>query len=599
MVVLPHLLKLIHKKQEQRESVLLEADSNLAATGAGQIGCKNSVLSKYHLLKVSQGLEADGWVSTRLKIESRSNLPATGQQTMQTIGANRLGVAVHEHFPLARGGYEAGWTVDGVTVRGFFSLARMVVLVGLLVALLAGSGCGRRQAETKQPVASQPPHLTVAVLDDNRLAETLRSYEGQWQAETGIRLEVLALSVQGQGLEKADVLIFRSAQLGQLAEPGWLLPLGEEKLRRHTSAWNDLVEMLRDHEGRWGEQIYAVPLGSPVLVCYCRVDLLDRLGLLPPRTWEEYIQIAEQLGDRNRLADAGLPKNQPWAPALEPLAAGWAGWTLLARAASYTKHPNYYSTLFEMESMRPRIAEPPFVRALQELVATATLSGPEFWEMDPDQVRERFWRGECGLTLCWPSRAGPEKAAPEIKCTVVPIPGASALWHPGERKWLPAPKGEPFRTPLLGISGRWAALHAQCQHPEAALELIFWLVGKQGTEPRPAVCPATAVFRKSDLKDPQRLQAWVELAMPRQTVQQYAEALQATLSSSQWLVALRIPGWQEYMAALDEAVRAAVRGQRSPQQALQEAAENWQQITRRLGLERQRQAYRRNLGLPD
>ena len=87
--------------------------------------------------------------------------------------------------------------------------------------------------------------------------------------------------------------------------------------------------------------------------------------------------------------------------------------------------------------------------------------------------------------------------------------------------------------------------------------------------------------------------------MPLQTAQQYADALQETFSSSQWLVALRIPGWQEYMGVLDEAVRAAIRGRQSPQQALQEAAEKWQQITHRLGLERQRQAYRRNLGLPD
>ena len=547
MVVWPHLLKVIRKKQEERGSAL--------------------------------------------------SVP--GRQTMHTMGDNPRGGAVRWHFPLARDTAELGRAVDGVAGRGFYSLVGMVVLAGLLAALLTGTGCGPRQAEKQQPVGSKPARLTVAVLDDSRLAETLRSYEGQWQAETGIPLEVLALSLQGQTPVKADVLIFRSAELGPLAESGLVQPLGEEKLRAHTAAWTDLVEMLRDQEGRWGQQVCAVPLGSPVLVCYCRADLLDRLGLRPPRTWEDYLQIAEQFRDRSRLAAAGLPKDRPWAPALEPLAAGWAGWMLLAHAASYAKHPNYYSTLFEMESMRPRIADPPFLRALEELVSTAKWASPDFWEMDPDQVRERFWRGECGLALCWPSRAGPEKGAPEIKCTIVPIPGASALWHPGEGKWVPAPKGELFRTPLLGISGRWAALHTHCQHPEAALELIFWLVGKQGTEPRPAVCPATAVFRKSDLKDLPRLQAWVEPAMPRQTAQQYADALQETFSSGQWLVALRIPGWQEYMGVLDEAVRAAVRGQQSPQQALQKAAEKWQAITHRLGRDRQRQAYRRNLALPD
>ena len=55
---------------------------------------------------------------------------------------------------------------------------------------------------------------------------------------------------------------------------------------------------------------------------------------------------------------------------LEPLAPGWAGNVLLARAAAYAKHRDYYSTLFDKDSLEPRIATEPFVRALTELVAT-------------------------------------------------------------------------------------------------------------------------------------------------------------------------------------------------------------------------------------
>ncbi len=485
-----------------------------------------------------------------------------------------------------------------------------VMTGGLVLALVGLAGCPSPQREQKgQSTQKLPPKLTVVVLEDARLADTLRSYQGQWQAETGSQLEVQILPPEQASWQKAkespsanaDVLMFRSAQLGQLAESGQILPLTEDRLRPHTAAWTDLLEPLRDQEGRWGQQVYAVPLGSPVLVCYCRADLLDRLGLQPPRTWEEYLHVAQQWKDRNRLGPAGAANQQPWTPALEPLAAGWAGWMLLARAASYAKHPNYYSTLFEMPSMRPRIAEPPFVRALEELAATAQLAdSPEvLLQADPDRVREQFWRGQCGLALTWPSRAGPEKAPPEVKCTIVPIPGASALWHPGDQKWLPAPSGDVFRTPLLGMAGRWAAVGATSAHPEAALQLIFWLASKQGTEPRPAVCPATTLFRKTDLKDPNRLSAWVEPAMPTETAQQYAEALQQTFSRPQVLVALRIPGWEEYLAALDEAVHAVVRGEKPPAEALQAAAQKWQTLTARFRLDRQRLAYRRNLGLPD
>ncbi len=78
---------------------------------------------------------------------------------------------------------------------------------------------------------------------------------------------------------------------------------------------------------------------------------------------------------------------------------------------------------------------------------------------------------------------------------------------------------------------------------------------------------------------------------------QYADVTEAALRHEQWLGALRLPGRAEYLAALDEAVRAAVRGQKSPHDALLEAAAKWRKITARLGLDRQRAAYRHSLGL--
>jgi multiple sugar transport system substrate-binding protein len=65
----------------------------------------------------------------------------------------------------------------------------------------------------------------------------------------------------------------------------------------------------------------------------------------------------------------------------------------------------------------------------------------------------------------------------------------------------------------------------------------------------------------------------------------------------QWLGALCLPGRAEYLAALDPPVAAAVRGQKAPADALRKAAARWKQITERLGLDRQRTAYRRSLGL--
>jgi multiple sugar transport system substrate-binding protein len=59
----------------------------------------------------------------------------------------------------------------------------------------------------------------------------------------------------------------------------------------------------------------------------------------------------------------------------------------------------------------------------------------------------------------------------------------------------------------------------------------------------------------------------------------------------------RLPGREEYLTALDQAVHHAIRGDQTPQQALTNAANEWEKITGRLGIEPQRKAYVRSLGL--
>ena len=79
--------------------------------------------------------------------------------------------------------------------------------------------------------------------------------------------------------------------------------------------------------------------------------------------------------------------------------------------------------------------------------------------------------------------------------------------------------------------------------------------------------------------------------------EQYGEILLANQQQPTPLTMLRIPGQAEYLAALDEAVRLAIRDGRDPQAALSAVAAQWQQITQRLGLEAQRTAYLQSLGL--
>jgi hypothetical protein len=134
----------------------------------------------------------------------------------------------------------------------------------------------------------------------------------------------------------------------------------------------------------------------------------------------------------------------------------------------------------------------------------------------------------------------------------------------------------------------------QSQWPQVSFSLLLWLSDQQWSRQISAASPATTLFRQSDVANPQ---SWVEQAVPAGAAGEYARVTQRTLNREQCLFALRIPGRSAYLKALDEAVQQAVRVQKPPREALVQTAARWREITKGLGIDSQRAAYRHSLGL--
>ena len=151
----------------------------------------------------------------------------------------------------------------------------------------------------------------------------------------------------------------------------------------------------------------------------------------------------------------------------------------------------------------------------------------------------------------------------------------------GSKTWEPLGEGVDPHVPLLGVAGRVGVVAAGTKHPEAVLQLLLWLSGERWSGQVCAASPATTLFRHAHLKSPRQ---WTEPPISPAAAAQYASLTEKTLGRSDYLFALRLPGRAEYLAALDDAVHAAVRGEATPAAALKKAADRWREITRRLGL---------------
>jgi multiple sugar transport system substrate-binding protein len=444
--------------------------------------------------------------------------------------------------------------------------------------------------------------LRLLVLGDPELARAVEQLEGEWNARSGTEYQIESIEAAESIPEEklgADVILAASRHLGPLAERRQILPVPRDSMRDAGGHWSGIFHLVSNHEAFWRGQAMGVPLGSPVLTVYYRADLLEQLGQPPPGTWAEYQRLALLLGDRKNLARAGVPGDGPWQGALEPLGKGWGGLVLLARAAAYATHRGNYSTLFNVDSMTPLVDGPPFVRALEELVAAAKTGSADVLSASPDSVRTTFWAGRCGMALSWPTAARklPAPAGGRIRVGFAELPGSPDVYDVSERRWESRREKEDRRVPLLAVAGRVGMVGRGTVSPETAFQLLFWLSSDQWSwqgRPVAAASPATTLFRKGQVKAAAQ---WVEEAVPAAAAAQYGLLAERTFSRTQSLLAPRIPGQIEYLSALDAAVGRAVRGEQTPRQALAAAAAQWQKITDRLGRPRQLRAYGDSVGL--
>jgi len=101
---------------------------------------------------------------------------------------------------------------------------------------------------------------------------------------------------------------------------------------------------------------------------------------------------------------------------------------------------------------------------------------------------------------------------------------------------------------------------------------------------------ATAPFRSAHNA---HVSAWAE-QLDAASANSYGDAVENALRRPDWLFSPRIPGRDDYLVSLSDAVREAVGGA-DIAESLASVCDSWDQITSKRGLESQRKAYQDSL----
>ena len=169
--------------------------------------------------------------------------------------------------------------------------------------------------------------------------------------------------------------------------------------------YEDLVGYLQPPVGTWDGKAYRINIdGDCHTFCY-RKDYFGEGSITgranPPRTWQEVNQISKDVvGKMDPLT--GLPAHG----FLDPLK-GWGGfgfYFLEDRAAPYVKHPDDPAWLFDVDTMKPRVNNPGWVQAIQDvmdLIATEGAYPADQINADPGTTGFQQFLAGTGSMLTW------------------------------------------------------------------------------------------------------------------------------------------------------------------------------------------------------
>ena len=318
------------------------------------------------------------------------------------------------------------------------------------------------------------------MVNEPGVAEAIKRLRGEWAERSGGELTVESKSwkavAAGETLD-ADAIIFPSRYLGEMCVRSWLRPVRSSVLESNEFAAEDVFPLVRRELMKWGGEVMALPLG------------LD------------------------------------WGPASKSF--DHVGYVVLVVAAPAAVTNEREGVLFDPQTMKPRINEPPFVDALEQVVKT----GSDFGE----------------------------------------------------------------KVPVFGFADRMVAVSSTSRNGASAFKLISWLASAEiSTQLARAGDPLMPVRRSLASSS-----AWCDPATDANTRSKYGEMLSTAMSADRCLLVPRIPGVDDYIAALDGAVKSASSDKVPARAALKTATKRWEEITDAHGRDAQRQAYLRHLGIAE
>lgn len=486
----------------------------------------------------------------------------------------------------------------------------LLVVAGLLIVFSSLSFVSAQDSMDFSGVT-----LDVVTFTGPQIAEPLQRRGAEFSEMTGATVNVVTvpfsdlyqtiLTDQATGTNSYDAFIFAPQWIVDYVVPGYLADLTDHVNNDEALAWNDVAPFFRDFSSTYEGSVYTIPLDGDFHVVYYRIDVLEELGMEPPRTWDDYLAIAEAAHDTDMNGDG----RGDYGSCISKARSQQSYWWIHSIAAGYLQSQGTSQGLFfDTETFEPLVNNPGFIRALEVYEATSAFGPPDELNLNVGDTRSLMITGRCALTLDW-GDIGPLSIDPD-QSVVAGLVGA--VITPGSTEVLDRTTGElvacddmtcPYaiegvnHAPFASFGGWSGGVSAAAD--EATLEAAYALFSymAQPAQANVDVTIGSTGFNPYRTSQFEEVGPWIEAGFTEEGAAAYLGALADSLASPNVALDLRVPQNQRYQqVVLDTVLSQFLAGEFTAGEAVEEVYARWEEITEELGRDAQQAAYLGTIG---
>lgn len=318
-----------------------------------------------------------------------------------------------------------------------------------------------------------------------------------------------------------------------------------------------------------------------------------------PATWQKVQEVTKFLDGKTDPLSGQSAHGY-----LDPLK-GWGGfgfYFLASRATAYTKHPDDPAWLFDAETMKPRVNNEAWVRAIQDVLDVMPNQPTDQLNADPGVTGFQQFLAGTGSMLSWWGDIG--SSAKTSDTSVVGdvtgfsiLPGSDDVWNHKEGKWETLASG-PNYAPNMAYLGWGVYVMARVDGDEKKKKAAWSAAAHLGGKDISLWCSAYPSgfqpYRQSHFD----ISEWVGAGYDEAFIQDYLSSEADSYNHPNAAIEPRIPGiFQYYSVAEDELAKIYAGKYASAQEGADAIAAAWEKITDQIGRESQVKLYKASLGL--